>query len=148
MSEAGPEPTPGQRQPIRQALGWGVVVGVIQAASPLAFWWLEPATTYAIGLAVIAAVYVGFAVADGRWNVIAVETVVAMTFVVIAMVSITASPWFLVVGFAGHGIKDAWQERGQFVSGTRWWPPFCVVVDWVVAAVIAVEIAAGVNLHR
>ena len=147
MSGAGSDRPSDQRQSVRQALGWGVVVGVIQAASPLAFWWLEPATVYAVGLAVIAPVYIGLAVADGRWRVVAVECVVAMSFVVLATVSITASPWFLVFGFAAHGIKDAWQEHRQYVSGTRWWPPFCVAVDAVVAAVIAVEIAAGVTLH-
>ena len=116
---------------------WGVVVGAIQAASPLGFWWLEPATVYALGLAAIAAVYVGFAVADGRWSVIAVESGVAMTFVVVAAASVTGATWLLVVGFAAHGVKDAWQQRRQYVAGTRWWPPFCAAVDWVVASVIA-----------
>ena len=51
---------------IRTPAFWGVVVGLAQAATPLAFWWLNTATTYAIGLVVIAAVYIGFAVADGR----------------------------------------------------------------------------------
>jgi len=37
----------------------GVVVDVVQAATPLAFWWLDPATVYALGLAVIAAIYIG-----------------------------------------------------------------------------------------
>jgi len=44
----------------------GVVWGIIQAAAPLGFWWLDPATVYALLLALIAAVYIGFAVADGR----------------------------------------------------------------------------------
>jgi hypothetical protein len=35
------------------------------AASPLAFWWLAPSTVYPLGLVLVAAVYVGFAVADG-----------------------------------------------------------------------------------
>ena len=51
---------------MRVAIIWGVVVGLLQAASPLGFWWLDPATVYAFGLAVIASVYIGFAVADGR----------------------------------------------------------------------------------
>jgi hypothetical protein len=42
---------------------WGVVFGVIQAAAPLGFWWLDPATVYALALTLIAAVYIGFAVA-------------------------------------------------------------------------------------
>jgi hypothetical protein len=28
------------------------------------------------------------------------------------------------------------------------WPPFCLVVDWVVAAILVVLIAAGVDFHH
>ena len=124
---------------------WGIVVGLLQAATPLAFWWLDSATVYAIGLAVIAAIYIGFAVADGRPKVIAVESSVTFAFVVVAAAAITASPWLLVAGLAGHGFKDLWQHRTHFVANTRWWPPFCMVVDWVVAAIIVGEIAAGMH---
>ena len=134
-------------QPLRPAIWWGVLVGGIQAASPLAFWWLDPATVYAVGLAVIAPIYVGLAVADGRWRIIAVEICVAMTFIVLATTGITGPAWLLVVGFAGHGIKDAWQQRTQYVSGTRWWPPFCAAIDWVVAVAIAIEIVAGMSFR-
>jgi hypothetical protein len=51
----------------------GAVAGVVQAASPFAFWWVDPPTVYALGLVLIASVYIGFAVADGRPKVIAVE---------------------------------------------------------------------------
>ena len=119
----------------------------IQAASPLAFWWLDAATVYALGLVLIASVYIGFAVADGRWLVIAVETNVAAIFVLVAAAAITESPWLLVVGLAGHGLKDLWQHRSHFVANTRWWPPFCLVVDCVAATIIAVEIVAGVQFH-
>jgi hypothetical protein len=125
-----------------------VVVGVLQSASPLAFWWLNPATVYALGLVGIAFIYIGFAVADGRGKILAVETIVAAAFVVLAAIGITGPAWFLVVGLAGHGVKDFWQERRQYVSGTRWWPPFCAAVDWVAASVIAVEIVWGVRLHQ
>jgi hypothetical protein len=56
----------------------------IQAAAPLGFWWLDPATVYSLSLTVIAAVYVGLAVADGRPRVIAVEAGIAAAFVVVA----------------------------------------------------------------
>src|SRR6185295_9102656 len=95
-------------RPLRAPVLWGVVVGAIQAASPLAFWWLDAATVYALGLAVIAAIYIGFAVADGRWKVFAVESGVATMFVVIAAAAITGTSWLLVVGFVGHGLKDVW----------------------------------------
>jgi hypothetical protein len=129
----------------RRAVLWGVVVGAVQAATPLVFWWLPSATVYALGLALIASIYIGFAVADGRPKVIAVESTVAFTFVLIAAVAVTGTPWLLVVGLAGHGLKDAWQHRRQFVANTRWWPPFCMVVDFVVAAIIVLEIAMGAH---
>jgi hypothetical protein len=127
---------------------WGIVWGGIQAAAPLVLWWLDPATVYAISLALIATVYIGFAVADGRWLVIGVESSVAATFVLIAAAAVTGSPWLLVVGLAGHGLKDLWQHRTHFVANTRWWPPFCAVIDWVAATIIAVEIVAGVQFHN
>jgi hypothetical protein len=126
---------------------WGVVFGALQAASPLAFWWLDAATVYALGLVLIASVYIGFAVADGRSVVIAVEISVASMFVILAAAAVTATPWLLVLGLTAHGLKDLWQHRRQFVANTRWWPPFCLVVDWVAAAAIAVEIAAGVHFR-
>src|SRR4051812_12221860 len=133
-----------RRAGVRAPVIGGVVVGVLQAATPLAFWWLDGATVYAIGLVLIAGVYIGFAVADGRAKVIAVESGLAAAFVLVAAAAITGSPWLLVAGLAGHGVKDLVQHRTHFVTGTRWWPPFCMVVDFVVAAIIAVEIAAGV----
>jgi hypothetical protein len=126
---------------------WGIVIGILQGATPLAFWWLDYATVYALGLAVIAAIYIGFAVADGRPKVIAVETGVASGFVIIAAAAVTGTAWLLVIGLAGHGLKDLWQHRTQFVANTRWWPPFCMVVDFVVAAILVVEIAAGMNFR-
>jgi hypothetical protein len=141
---AGPLP----RRSIRGPVLWGVVVGVIQAASPLGFWWLDPATVYALSLALIAAVYIGFAVADGRPAVIAVEAAIAGVFVVVAAAGVTGPAWLLVAGLTGHGFKDLWQHRRQYVANTRWWPPFCAVVDWVVAAILVVLLAAGVDFHH
>jgi hypothetical protein len=73
-----------------------------------------------------------------------VETAVAAVFVVVAAVAIPVSPWLIVAGLAGHGVKDAWQHRTGFVTGTRWWPPFCAAVDWVAAALLAIALSAGV----
>jgi hypothetical protein len=61
---------------------------------------------------------------------------------------VTGPAWLLAFGLAGHGCKDLWQHRSHFVANTRWWPPFCLVVDWVAAAVLVVLIAAGVDFHH
>ena len=132
----------------RAPLIWGVAWGAIQAAVPVGFFWLDPATVYALSLALIAAVYIGFAVADGRPAVIAVECAVAGAFVVLAAACVTGSAWLIVVGFAAHGLKDLWQHRSHYVANTRWWPPFCMTIDFVAAAVIAVAIVSGVTLHQ
>jgi hypothetical protein len=126
---------------------WGLVIGVIQAGSPLAVRWLDAATVYALELVLIAAVYIGFAVADGRPRVIAVETAVAGLFVVLATTAVTATAWLLVLGYTGHGLKDAWQQHGQYVANTRWWPPFCAAVDWLLAAILIIAITAGAHFH-
>lgn len=139
--------SPAGGRSLRAPVLWGVVFGGLQAASPLGFWWLDPATVYALGLVLIAAIYIGFAVADGRQRVIAVEIGVAAVFVVLAAAGVTGPAWLLVVGLAGHGFKDLWQHRRHFVANTRWWPPFCLVVDWVVAAVLVLLTATGVHFH-
>jgi hypothetical protein len=132
---------------MRAPVLWGLAFGAIQAASPLALRWLDQATVQALLLAAIAAVYVGFAVADGRPKVIAVECTVAGAFVLLAATGVTGSAWLLVVGYTGHGLKDFWQERSHYVANTRWWPPFCATIDWLVAVVLVIEIAVGVGLH-
>jgi len=87
---------PAQRS-LRAPVLWGVVFGFIQAAAPLGLWWLDPATVYALSLTLIAAVYIGFAVADGRPTVIAVESAIA----------------------AAGGRRSAWSSTG---SSQRSWP--------------------------
>jgi hypothetical protein len=139
--------TPPVKQWIHTPVLWGLVFGGIQAASPVAFRWLEPATVHALWVAVIAAVYIGFAVADGRPRVIAVESAVAAVFVLLGAAGVTGPVWLLVAGYAGHGLKDYWQERSHYVANTRWWPPFCATVDWLVAVVLVIAMAAGVSFH-
>ena len=132
---------------VGRPLAWGLAVGVVNVAAPAAIWWLDLATVHSLTITLIAAVYVGFAVADGRPRVIAVEASVALLFMLIAASAVTGSAWLLVVGYFAHGGKDLWQHRTQFVTGTRWWPPFCAAVDWVVALIIGIEIVAGIHFH-
>jgi hypothetical protein len=138
----------GHRSELRAPVLWGLAIGAVQAASPLILQWIEPATLHAIYISLIASVYIGFAVADGRTKVMVVEGAVASVFVLVAAVAVTATPWLLVLGYAGHGLKDYWQHRRHYVANTRWWPPFCAAVDWLVALVLIAEIVAGVNFQQ
>ena len=125
----------------------GVAVGVFQAFSPVVLWWLDAADVWGVALAFIAAVYVGFAVADGRRSVIVIEVMVASAFVICATVAMASFPWLIVIGLVAHGLKDLWQHRTQFVANTRWWPPFCLVVDVVAAALTAALLLTGFDLR-
>jgi len=40
------------------------------------------------------------------------------------------------------------QHRHQFAAGTSWWPRCCLAVDFMVAAIIAVEILVGTDFHH
>jgi hypothetical protein len=66
----------------------GLAVGVGQLAAPLVVRWVDAVTAQSLFLAMIAAVYIGFAVADGRPKVIAVESTVAAAFVLLAAVTV------------------------------------------------------------
>jgi hypothetical protein len=75
-----PAATPQRKQSIRAPVLWGLAFGAMQAALPLALWWLDQATVQALLLAMIAGVYIGFAVADGRPRVIALESSITIAF--------------------------------------------------------------------
>jgi hypothetical protein len=60
------------------------VVVRLDQGLPLAVRWLDAATVYALELVLIASVYIGFAVADGRPRVVATECAIAAVFVVVA----------------------------------------------------------------
>ena len=130
-----------------RALSWGVAFGVAQAAVAMAVWWLEPSTVHALMVALIAAVYIGLAVSDGRRNVIIAESTVVVAFFIAAASAVTVTPWLVVAMYLAHGAKDLWQHRTHFVRGTRWWPPFCLAVDFTVAAIVAAQLLVGVNFH-
>ena len=62
MTSTAAVPAHRLRGSLRAPVAWGVVFGVLQAASPLAFPWLDAVTVYALGLPLIAAVYLGLVV--------------------------------------------------------------------------------------
>jgi hypothetical protein len=126
---------------------WGVAVGLFQALSPHAFWWLQPIVVWSLALVLIASVYIGFAIADGRVRVVVAEILVASAFVILATVAIVYSPWLIVITLLAHGAKDLWQHRTHFVVNTRWWPPFCFVVDVVAAFAIAVLLTLPMKIR-
>lgn len=79
--------THNSKDSVRTPVVWGLVFGGITLAAPLARWYLDQATVLALSIVLIAAVYIGFAIADGRPKVIVVETCVASVFVAAALMA-------------------------------------------------------------
>jgi hypothetical protein len=50
--------------------------------------------------------------------------------------------------YISTALKGLWQHWSHYVANTRWWPPFCLVVDWVAAAILVVLITVGVDFHH
>ena len=100
-----------------------------------------------MAITLIASVYIGFAVADGRPHVIAVECGVAALFVILAAArgrnhyQPVATRRCICRPRAQRPVATPY----DFVTGTCWWPPFCLTIDWVVAAIIAIAIGAGIG---
>lgn len=85
-------------------------------------------------VAVVGAIYVGFALQRGDVKQIAIEIVVAMAFLLAALVGMWLNPWAVPAAYVLHGAWDfAHHRNSPLVSIPVWYPPFCAVYDWVFA---------------
>tara|TARA_B100000614_G_scaffold238396_1_gene237216 strand:- start:1908 stop:2324 length:417 start_codon:yes stop_codon:yes gene_type:complete len=97
----------------------------------------------ALVLGIIAAIYVGFAIADGRPGELVIETGNALFHAVMAVAGMWVTPWFLVIGYTTHGVWDLLHHHGGVrTTVPGWYVPFCVVVDWIVALYVALRVVS------
>ncbi|MEO0557103.1 MAG: hypothetical protein AAF170_02850 [Bacteroidota bacterium] len=98
------------------------------------------AAFYPTVLVVIALLYVLFAVEDGGSAVVAWEVAVAAVFVAVAVAGYKRNEWWLVVGYAAHGLYDVAHGGHSVNTGVPlWWGGFCLGVDGAIAAYLAVR---------
>jgi hypothetical protein len=95
------------------------------------------------GLAAVAGVYVGFAVADGRTSAIAVQSAALLVFVAVAAVGIVEGSNALIgAGWIAHGVWDAIHHEHHGPTEVKtWYPPFCATADLVVGIPLIVGLA-------
>ena len=91
----------------------------------------------ALVLALVAGIYVGFAVQDGRVSNLIVEGIVAIAFIGAALAGLVAFAWAIPLAYALHGVWDMAHHRLVDTALPRWYVPFCAVFDWVFAAGLA-----------
>ncbi len=81
-------------------------------------------------LTLIAGIYIGFAVIDGRLSRILVESIVACLFVAFATWSLMNAPHLIPFGYLAHAAWDFLHHTPIFkVQMPQWYIPACVVVD-------------------
>lgn len=90
---------------------------------------------WGILLVVIASDYIGFGIMDGRMKQKLIEIAICTGFVVLSVLGLWYSAWFLVIGYVGHGIWDYIHDHRLVVTKIkRWYPPFCMIYDWLIGA--------------
>jgi hypothetical protein len=121
---------------------WAVCFGIALAvATFLGLMWLPTELArgaVSILLTLIAAIYMGFALAShGRLSV-KKQVCACAVFVLLALLGLGYSGWFSVMGLGLHGGWDLLhhRERGHGVI-PGWYPHFCAVYDWGLALFVA-----------
>lgn len=92
----------------------------------------------AITLALIAGIYVGFALQDGRLRIVATEVGIALAFAGCALLGLWITPWAVPAAVALHGVWDLAHHRHVTTAIPRWYVPFCAIYDVVFALGLAV----------
>jgi hypothetical protein len=121
--------------------GWlaALVAGVIFGAATLIIPSLLARDTafglLAILLGMIASVYLGYALADGRLRAFQVEYVGMVVFAGLATIALARdSAALLALGYLAHGLWDLLHHRrGVEVRMPWWYVPLCLGYDTVVA---------------
>ena len=93
---------------------------------------------YPTALIVIASFYVLFAVMGGSIYALAVESMIMLGFLVVAVLGFRLNLWIVAAGLAAHGVFDA--LHGSLLSNPgvpTWWPPFCLAYDLTAASFLA-----------
>lgn len=115
----------------------GRLGAVLALASLPAHLLLPPTISHQLAtlvLALMAGVYLGFAVQDGRARVLVIEGLVASAFVAAALLGLWVSAWAVPAAYVLHGFWDLAHHRHVSTAMPAWYVPFCAVFDWVFAA--------------
>lgn len=91
----------------------------------------------AIMMGMIAGVYFGFALNDGRDTIIGIEMAVMFLFVGAALAGLLINPLIIAGTYFAHGLWDLAHHRGVSTRMPRFYIPACMIFDWIAAAGLA-----------
>ena len=114
----------------------GIVSGGVTALIGWSSFIPDPVAFHTVALAVIGAIYVGFAFADGRLSILILELTVGTGFLVLGFLGLWQAPIFIAVGLILHAVWDlAHRPRGVTTKLPIWYPAFCAAYDFVFAGI-------------
>ncbi len=91
----------------------------------------------AVLLGAITGIYIGVALTVADRNLILVETVLAVLFLLLAVAGWKVSPLLLALGYFLHGLWDlAHHPRYIRSPGPAWYQPACLAFDWSIGVYI------------
>ncbi len=117
------------------------IIGFVASIATIAIAALMPkgmALELLFGILVgIAAVYFGFALRDGRKRESLIEFGGIALTLALAALGLWVSPYWLALGYFVHGVWDLLHHpRGIRTEMPRWYVPFCLIYDWLLAGFI------------
>ena len=119
------------------------LIGVVLAAVVCAFAMLagfdRERVFYPTVLIVIATYYILFAVMGSSTPALAMESLVAGAFLMVAVAGFKKNLWLVVGALAGHGVFDFFHHTFIQNPGVPvWWPGFCLSFDVLAGIFLAV----------
>lgn len=120
------------------ALAAGAVLGGVTLIIPALLSDRDAFSFLAVLLALIAGVYLGYAIQDGRPRAALTEEVGIVVFAVLATVALsTGDAVWLAAGLFGHALWDAVHHPRGIDTAVAWWyVPLCIGFDVVVGVYV------------
>ena len=118
-------------------IGGGVAVLVFLFAMLAGF--DQERAFYSTLVVLVAHYYILFAVVGSSTRVLALESLIAGVFLVVAVAGFKKNLWLIVAGLAGHGVYDFFHHLFIQNPGVPvWWPGFCLSFDVLAGCFLAV----------
>lgn len=96
----------------------------------------------------IALVYVLFAVIGASTQALLAESLVALAYFAVAVISFKVNLWLVVVALFVHGMFDLGHHFFIYNStAPEWWPGFCMAFDLFAGVYLAVLLVTRPGFH-
>jgi len=117
----------------------GVVLAALVCALAMLTGFDRGRVFYPTLLMVIATYYILFAVMGNSAQALTIESLVASSFLVVAVAGFKKNLWLVVAALAGHGVFDFIHHLFIQNPGVPvWWPGFCLAFDILAGGFLAV----------